>query len=203
MFYVIINFICISITPVIWIIAESALLMYRFPFNTSKATGLVAGFYLQLVVICLTGNSLPFAMFVAVYTTLLAIFACLLPAIVKVYRRFDTIQVPVPHSCVFPLYLLVSFLVLVPPISLFPILRVEFIKMSTIEMIASSLVILANTISTIRSLMDLSVFGRPDPEEQKYSADWERWAAPTVILMILSVVTGIVIAGIRRSQLSV
>lgn len=196
--YAVMGFLCMAGAPVIWIITESMLVMYRFPLSTARAAGLVAGFYIQFGVLWLTGERASFAMFVTVYTTLLASLACILPLYAMAGKALASRIGRSMGKEAFGAALVLGLMVLVPPVALFPVLRQGFLGMTTVQLAVSIAVTAVNTIWTARELIDLSVFGAPDPREQEYTKEWERWAPPTVIMLILSVVAGIVIAGISR-----
>lgn len=62
---------------VIWLIAESLLSMYRFPLDLRGALVLVAGYFIQMIVLSITGESVSFAAYVTMYVTLAALFVCI------------------------------------------------------------------------------------------------------------------------------
>ena len=192
--------ICLAASPVIWIITESMLSMYRFPLSARRAAMLVGGFYCQLGIVSYAGESVAFAMFVCVYTNLLAAFACAAPLFARILRREQPAHPAAlrMRGRLLPAAAATTLLLLAPPAVLFPYLRAGFAQMEGTALLSAILATLANTALAARELIGLSVFGRPDPRDQEYSAEWERWAAPTVILLILSVVAGIIIAGATR-----
>lgn len=197
-FHAVMALICIVAAPVLWIITSSLLIMYRFPLDIPRAVMLLAGFYLQFAVLWWTGDSLAFAMFVSVYATLAAVFVWLIPMIVKA-RHSSSMPgaLSSPGSFIAAVTVLVVVL-LAPPVALFPMLFAGFARMSISETALSLAVILLNSGFTMKELVDLSIFGVPDPLEKEYAAEWEHWAAPTVILLILSMVGGAVIAAVMR-----
>jgi hypothetical protein len=64
--------------------------------------------------------------------------------------------------------------------------------------IMATLVILGiNTVSTTRSLWGKTIFSNvTDDQANQYNAEWERWAAPTIITLILSATAALLIFSI-------
>ena len=183
---------------VLWLIAEALLLMYRFPLKTSGAVKLVAGFFIQFLVLLLTGGSPGFAAFVYIFVTLAALAGCFLLILGRLaigpWREGKGAW---NFLAVAGFLLAAGFF---PLILLFPYLRAGFQGQCLWSMTANGIVLLVNTGITIRTLIDFSIYGRPDPLKEAYYEEWEHWAAPTVILLILSVVAAVVVAGVRGSM---
>ena len=185
-------------TLILWLIAESVLMMARFPLKTSEAIQLVAGFMVQFLVLVWTGGSVGFSAFVYIYITLAALAGCFLLMLgYLTFRDWSAGQ----RSWKWPW--VAAFLVAVvlsPLTAFFPALRAGFQGQGRMSLLANSAVLFLNTGITIRALIDVSIFGRPDPQKDEYYKEWERWAAPTIILLILSVTAAIVVVGVRRSM---
>ena len=65
-----------------------------------------------------------------------------------------------------------------------------------------SLAVMAGNVwSTVRGLWSVTILGaKGDPESRAYDAEWERWAAPTIITLILSATAAIVLGGISQAS---
>ncbi|MBU1694678.1 MAG: hypothetical protein KKC51_12035 [Verrucomicrobia bacterium] len=180
---------------VLWLIVEALLIMYRFPLETPAAFTLVVGYVIQLVVMVLTGGSLFFAAFVSLFVTLGALYGCVV--LLLGFFLAEDFRRNRPVRKKFLLGLAFCLLGVLPFVVLFPFLQAGFRNLGRAAMAVIGLVLLANAVVTTRSVMDFSIWGRPDPLRPRYDKEWESWAGPTIILLILSVVAAVALAGIR------
>jgi len=183
---------------ILWLIAASLLMMYHFPLEIRPAAKLVIGFGVQYIVLLLGGGSMCFAAVASLYVILTALYGCLLLLLGAMLRaaraRHD--QPRVKMGC-----LAGGLALLIPPpiIFLFPIFLAGFHGQSWLLLIGNGAVVGINIYLTIRTLMDFSIWGRPDPREEEYYKEWERWAAPTILLLIGTVVGAAMLVGIRSA----
>jgi hypothetical protein len=180
---------------VLWLIVEALLIMYRFPLETPAAFKLVAGYVIQLAVLVLTGGSIFFAAFVSLFVTLGALYGCAVLLLGFLVAEDSLRKRPVRKRILLGLALCV--LGILPLGVLFPFLWAGFRPLGRVALAVTAIVLLANTVVTTRSIIDFSIWGRPDPQGPLYDKEWESWAGPTIILLILSAVAAITLAGIR------
>lgn len=192
-----------AMTLILWLIAEALLCMYRFPLGPGGAAALVGGFFVQFLVLAWTGDSILFAAYTGLYVSLAALFgamALLGGAALRRRVRNPSPAGPRPTAgWIAGLLAAVSMIVLTLAF-LFPPLRAGFAALRPAHRWISGLVLLANTAATLRLLVDFSTWGRPDPRKAEFDREWERWAAPTIVILILGATAAIVAAGILRAE---
>jgi len=178
---------------VLWLIAQSLLGMSRFPLETRPALRLVSASYLQILIVLLLGSSWTYPFYLAFLTTLAAIvilvligagWKCLAPprSLGKILLFF-----------VFPIFTAPLFWFLLPPL-------ISGLAALRPWQIALEITVIAGTIGIlVRTLHGLSIFARPTPLDPLYYREWERWAAPTIIILILSATAAILIFAISTA----
>ncbi|HOW97846.1 MAG TPA: hypothetical protein P5567_15145 [Kiritimatiellia bacterium] len=181
---------------ILWLIAEAMLCMYRFPLRTAGAAGLVGGFLLQFAVLAVTGQSACFAAFTGLYVTLAALFACLVwLGLAAATRQGSGRGRPGGLAAWAPAVALLALGIL-PLAFLFRPWWAAFAGLRPAFRAVNGLILLLNAAATARTLAGFSIWGRTDPQETLFYREWEKWAAPTIILLILTVVGAILVAGI-------
>mgnify|MGYP003593164875 CR=1 FL=1 len=188
---------------ILWLMAEALLCMYRFPLHTPGALKLELGFFIQFVLLLLTGGSPLFAAYAGLYVSIAALFVCL-ALLLFAYERRRLCEPGGPSTRQKALELLGSLAAalvgFLPLAVLFGPLWAGFQPLDLWVKAVNGLVLLANTWLNIRSLIDLSIWGRPDPLKPQYDAEWERWAGPTIGLLILAATGAIVALGVSRAS---
>ena len=185
-----------SVYLILWLIAEAMLCMYRFPLRTGGAAGLVGGFLLQFALLAVTGQSVCFAAFAGLYVTLAALFACLAwLGLAGASRLGRQPGAPRGFAAWGTLAALLALGVL-PLAFLFRPWWAAFAELRPAFRAINGLVLLLNAAGTARTLAGFSIWGRPDPQEALFYREWEKWAAPTIILLILTVVAAALVAGL-------
>jgi hypothetical protein len=179
-----------SVFLILWLIAQSLLAMARFPLTVGGALLLVGSTIAQFVFLAVSGGSLVRAVYAVFFATLAALVAVVaVLAVVALRRR----SVPLALRLVallaqFPAAGLVWFL-MAP-------LRPAFSGLSLWRELLEWLVLACNSGVIVFSLYRFSIFAQPAQSDAAYALEWERWAAPTIIILILSAVSAIVLAGI-------
>jgi hypothetical protein len=178
-----------SVFLVFWLIAQSLLAMARFPLNTGGALLLVGGTIAQFVFLAISGGSLVRAVYAVFFATLAALAAVsVILTFVALSRRTGPAAARLAALLAqLPVAGLVWFLMapLRPAFSGLPLWR-ELLEW---------LVLACNSGVIVFSLYRFSIFAHPAQRDAAYALEWERWAAPTIITLILSAVTAIVMAG--------
>jgi hypothetical protein len=180
-----------SFLLILWLIAQSLLVMHRFPLKLAPALRLTAGYLLSFLIIWgLEGTPL-FAAYSAFFTTLLAMIACGACLSFKVFRESNPtvkhllIALPVFSAALFLAALL--FIPLLDGINYLPFFSI----------LAALLIFGLNTIATTRALWDKTIFSNiVDDQAEQYNAEWKNWAAPTIIILILSATAALIIFAI-------
>ena len=175
-----------------WLIAHSLLAMYRFPLDTPTALRLVMGQPLTFLAIFLLGGLPLFAAFTTLYTTLLALLVCLagLP--------FAAVR----HGMTSPNRAMLALVVFLPGlywlIWLFMPIYHTLMALPHWQRWLESLVLAANVLSTGRTLWGTTIFAVNNQTEVEYDEEWQHWAAPTIIGLILSAVLAATVGGLAR-----
>ena len=175
----------------VWIIGQSLLSMYRFPLESGPALGLTAGMAAQALIVGLWGGSLTLAAYAAFYSSLFAIVVCgllLFLHLVSPWKRrpaWWTIPVAGLAAAGWLLFCLGRPL------------AAGLDQLDSPGRIAALTALGLHTLGAIRSLYGFSVFSSPHPREDAFSREWKKWAAPTVIVLILSVTAAAILAGIK------
>ena len=178
---------------VLWLIAQSLLAMARFPLTLKGASLLVGGTVAQFAFLVASGGSLPaaaYSVFFAMLAALAAVVAIM--TVIAVVRRLGPPQAR-----------LAALLALVPAAGLAWFLaaplRPAFSRLAAWRAALEWLALALNSALIVFSLCRFSIFAPPPDNDAAYTKEWEKWAAPTIIILILSAVTAIILAGITRS----
>lgn len=177
---------------ILWLIAQSLLAMARFPLTVQGGSLLVGGTLAQFIFLVASGGSLPeaaYALFFATLTALVVLVVFL--ALVAVRQR-----------CGSPLTRLAVLLALLPAVGLAWVLAAPlppaFSHLEPWRQVFEWLVLALNSGLIVFSLYRFSVFAPTPENEATYAGEWERWAAPTIIILILSAIAAIVLVGVSH-----
>jgi hypothetical protein len=178
---------------VLWLIAQSLLAMARFPLTLNGGLLLVGGTVVQFASLAAAGGSLSAAAYAVFFATLAALVAIVaILTAVAVRQRLG----PLPAR-------LAALLALLPAAGLVWVLmaplRPAFSRLPAWQQVLEWLVLALNSGLIVFSLYRFSIFAPAPDNDAAYTREWERWAAPTIIILILSAVTAIGLAGIGRS----
>jgi hypothetical protein len=175
---------------VLWLIAQSLLAMARFPLNLKGALLLVGGTVAQLAFLFASGGSLAHAAYSVFFATLaaLAVVGAILAVVAMRWRTGPPETRLAAMLAQLPAAGLIWFM-LTPLRPVFP--RLSFWR-ETLEW----LVLAANSGLIVFNLYRFSIFAAPGEADAAYDLEWENWAAPTIIILILSATAAIVVAGI-------
>ncbi|MCX6555675.1 MAG: hypothetical protein NTZ12_11800 [Candidatus Aminicenantes bacterium] len=175
---------------VLWLIAQSLLVMARFPLTLGGALLLIGGTVAQFVFLVASGGSLAsaaYSVFIAILAAL-ALVALILTA-TALFRQIGPLWVRMLALLAqLPVAGLVWFL-LAP-------LRPEFSGLPSWRVLLDWLAMAGNAGLVVFSLYHFSIFSPPALSDEAYAREWERWAAPTIIVLILSAAAAAVLAGI-------
>lgn len=177
---------------VLWLIAQSLLAMARFPLTLGGALLLVGGTVAQFAFLAVSGGSLAVAAYSVFFATLaaLALVALMLTA-VALYRRTGPLTAR-----------LLALLAQLPVAGLvwftFTPLRSAASGRLALHELADWLALAGNVGLIVFSLYHFSVFSSPAVDDEAYDREWQRWAAPTIISLILSAAAAVVAAGVGR-----
>lgn len=187
---------------VLWLIAESILMMYRFPLEFPAALRLTGSFVLQFTVLTLTGGSLFFAAYTSIFVTLAAVYGSLAALALIEAARNTSAFFRAPWK-VLKVWLLVSCALMAGGLPLLvlasPVWDV-YRKMSGPYLPGSMAVLLMYVVFTFRQLKGASVFAEPDPLDEAYMEEWRKWAGPTIILLILVATLSAIVVGHIASE---
>lgn len=175
---------------VLWLIAQSLLAMARFPLTLKGGSLLVGGTVAQFAFLAASGGSpaeAAYAVFFATLAALAAMAAILAAAAVR--RRAGP-----------PWARLAALLALLPAAGLVWMLaaplRPAFSRLPLWQAVLEWLVLAANSGLIVFSLYRFSIFAPPAEADAAYAREWESWAAPTIIILILSAAAAVVLAGV-------
>ena len=175
---------------IFWLMAQALLAMARFPLTLKGGALLVGGTMAQFASLVASGGSLAAAAYAVFFATLVALIVLVaIMAVMAANRRIGSPQAR-----------LAALLALLPALGLAwflaaPLLPV-FARSSSWRQALDWLVLALNSGLIVYSLYRFSIFAPPSDNDAAYTREWERWAAPTIIILILSATTAIVIAGI-------
>jgi len=179
---------------VLWLIAQSLLAMARFPLTLKGASLLVGGTVAQFAFLVASGGSLPavaYSVFFAMLAALVAITA--IATVVAFLRHIGPSWAR-----------LAALLALLPAAGLAWFLaaplRPAFSRLLSWRQALEWLALALNSALIVFSLCRFSIFAPPPDNDAAYAREWEKWAAPTIIILILSAVTAIVMAGVARRE---
>lgn len=175
---------------IFWLIAQALLSMARFPLTLKGGALLVGGTVVQFASLAASGGSLPAAAYAVFFATLAALIVIAALLAVMALRR----QLGSPRAR------LVALLALLPAAGLAwflaaPLLPV-FSRLPPWRAALDWLLLALNSGLIVFSLWRFSIFAPPPDNDAAYTREWERWAAPTIIILILSATAAIVLAGI-------
>lgn len=175
---------------VLWLIAQSLLAMARFPLTLKEGALLVGGTLAQTAFQAASGASLTEAAYAVFFATLAALAA--LVVIMTLYacrRRLGPIQARLAALLALAPALALTWFLATP-------LRPVFSRVAAWRAALDWLTLALNSGLIVTSLWRFSIFA-PIPENDiAYTREWERWAAPTIIILILSAVAAVLLAGI-------
>ncbi len=177
---------------VLWLIAQALLAMARFPLTLRGGLLLVSGTVVQFAFLAASGGSLAEAAYALFFATLAALVVLVvIMAFIAVRRRRGS-----------PWTRLAALLALLPAVGLAWFLaaplRPAVSRLSFLRQALEWLVLALNSGLILFSLYGFSVFAPAPENDAAYAREWERWAAPTIIILILSAAAAIVLAGIAR-----
>jgi len=177
---------------VMWLIAQSLLAMARFPLTLKGGLLLAGGTVAQFAFLAASGGSLPAAVYALFFATLAALAAVAAVMVAAALRRRLG---PAPARlaallALLPLFGLVGFLA--AP------LRPALARLPAWRQALEWLVLALNSGLIVFCLHGFSIFAPAPENDAATTREWERWAAPTIIVLILSATAAIVIAGIAR-----
>ena len=177
---------------IFWLIAQALLSMARFPLTLKGGALLVGGTVAQFAFLVASGGSLAGAAYAVFFATLaaLVVLTAIMAAIAA--RR----QIGSPRAR------LAALLALLPAAGLVWFLaaplRPVFSRLSSGRQALEWLVLALNAGLIVFSLYRFSIFAAPAENDAAYTREWERWAAPTIIILILSATAAIALSGFAR-----
>jgi hypothetical protein len=179
---------------VFWLIAQALLAMARFPLSVKGGALLVGGTVAQFAFLVASGGSLAAAAYAVFFATLAAlVMLTSIMAVMAACRRVGS-----------PLARLAALLALLPAAGLVWFLatplRPAFSGLPAWRAALEWLVLALNSGLIVFSLYRFSIFAPPPENDAAYTREWERWAAPTIIILILSATAAIALAGFARSR---
>ncbi len=180
---------------VLWLIGQSLLAMYRFPVERGPAVQLVLGYLAQLLCMLALGGNLFAASFVTLGVTLVALWVTALGLIASALRR-GLVSRPAGFLGAGALFLVGFF-----ARWLWPPFWAGLAGLAPWARTLNLLVLAANVALTAGHLRGLTTLA-PAPADPEQEEEWQRWAAPTIITLILSATAAIVVAGLRHSLAS-
>lgn len=181
-----------SIFLILWLIAQSLLAMYRFPLDTATALQLMLGQPLTFLFIFLLGGLPLFAAFSTFYTTLLALSICAAGlSFVAVKQAKATLK---QVLLVLLIFLCGSYWLIWLSIPMYRAL----LELPGWKRLFEGLVLAANILITGRTLWGTTIFAKGEEGQAEYDEEWQHWAAPTIIGLILSAVTAAIVGGLAQ-----
>lgn len=175
---------------IFWLIAQALLAMARFPLTLKGGALLVGGTIAQFAFLVASGGSLAAAAYALFFATLAALVALI--AIMAVIAFRDGLGSPRAR--------LTALLALLPAAGLVWFLAAPlgplFSRLPSGRQALDWLVLALNSGLIVFSLYRFSIFAAPAENDAAYTREWERWAAPTIIILILSATAAIALAGV-------
>ena len=174
-------------------------MMYRFPLEFPAALRLTGSFVVQFVILALTGGSPFYAAYTGVFITLAAVYGSLAAlalagAVNNTPAFFKTSPLKVVKVWLLVLCgLMVAGLPLMALAS--PVWDV-YRSLSRLSQLVNGVVLLTYVACTFLQLKSFSIFAEPDPGDELYMKEWQKWAAPTIILLILVATASALVVGI-------
>ena len=175
---------------VLWLIAQSLLSMARFPLTVRGGALLAGGTVLQFASLAASGGSLAAAAYAVFFATLaaVAIIVAIMVAVAWI-RRLGPPQARLAALLALPPAAGFAWFLAAP-------LRPAFSGLPAGRQALEWLALALNSGLIVLSLCRFSVFSPAPDNDADYAREWEKWAAPTIVILILSAVTAIVVAGI-------
>ena len=175
---------------IVWLIAQSLLAMARFPLTLKGGLLLLGGSVAQFAFGVAAGGSLGAAMYAVFFATLAALAVLVgVMAVLAVRQRIGSLPARLTALLALPPAAGLLWFLAAPLSPFFS--RLPF-QRAALEW----LVLALNSGLIVYNLYRFSIFAPPADNEAAYSREWERWAAPTIIVLILSATAAIVLAGI-------
>lgn len=175
----------------LWLIFHSVLAMYRYPLDFSSALRLTLSQVFTFLFLWILSGFPLFSAFFTFFSGLAAIF---ITFFVLIFSRRDRVSL--------------KKIVWFTPIILFCLLFLVWLfiplwrgmnHLSGWMILFQSLVLCLNTVSTVNALWRTTIFVSKDTESHLLDSEWQRWAAPTIISMILSAAAAGVVFGVGVS----
>jgi hypothetical protein len=170
---------------IFWLMAQALLAMARFPLTLKGGALLVGGTAVQFAALVASGGSLAAAAYALFFATLAALIVLIAIMVVLAFRR----QLGSPRAR------LAALLALLPATGLLWFLAAP-LRLAPREWLMLAL----NSGLIVYSLYGFSIFAAPAENDAAYTREWERWAAPTIIILILSATAAIALSGFVRSR---
>jgi len=179
---------------IFWLIAQALLSMARFPLTLKKGALLVGGTLVQFASLVVSGGSPAAAAYAVFFATLAALIVLVaIMAVMAAKRRIGS-----------PRARLAALLALLPAAGLAWFLaaplRPAFSRLASGQQAFEWLVLALNSGLIVFSLYRFSIFAPPPDNDAAYTREWERWAAPTIIILILSATAAIAMSGFASSR---
>ncbi len=180
-----------SFLLILWLIAQALLIMHNFPLRLAPALRLTAGYLLSFLIIWIIESTALFAAYTAFFTTLLAMIACGAGLFFQALRHHKlSAKQALTTLSVFAALLLATAWFFMP-------LLHGLDSMPTLSRLSTLVVLAINTISTTRALWEKTIFSNTlSDQADQYNEEWEKWAGPTIITLILSATAAIIIFAI-------
>ena len=179
---------------ILWLMAHAVLSMGRFPLTTRGALRLTLS---QVSAFLISWVLFGFPLFAA-YATFLTTLASLIICGFLLARGAVAAGLTDRRTAFFASLVLLAGSAGTAWLAV-PLWR----EVARLEWWASGLsvtTLVVNVWMTVRSLWSVTILGaKADPDSDAYSAEWQHWAAPTIIALILSATAAIVFGGIARS----
>lgn len=177
---------------IFWLIAQALLAMARFPLTLKGGALLVGGTVAQFTSLVASGGSLPaaaYAVFFAVLAALIVLAAVM--AVFACRRQLGSPRARLAALLALPPAAGLAWLLAAPLLPMFS-------RLSPWRQAFDWLLLALNSGLIVFSLYRFSIFAQPADNDAAYTREWERWAAPTIIILILSATAAIVLAGIAK-----
>jgi len=179
---------------VLWLIAQSLLAMARFPLTLKGGLLLAGGTVVQFAFLVASGGSLAAAAYALFFATLAALVVLIaIMTVIAFRRRLGSQRAR-----------LAALLALLPATGLVWFLAAPlmpaFSRLPSGRQTLDWLVLALNSGLIVFSLYRFSIFAAPAENDAAYTREWERWAAPTIIILILSATAAIALAGFAGSR---
>jgi hypothetical protein len=178
---------------IFWLIVQALLAMARFPLTLKGGALLVGGTVAQFASLVVSGGSPAAAAYAVFFATLAALIVLVAIMAVMASRR----RIGSPRAR------MAALLALLPAVGLAWFLaaplRPAFSRLAPGRQALEWLALALNSGLIVFSLYRFSIFAPLPDNDAAYTREWERWAAPTIIILILSATAAIVLAGFARS----